>query len=36
MSTIADELGFETIQSFSRFFKNMEGVPPTYYRRNTD
>jgi AraC-like DNA-binding protein len=34
ISTISDEFGFETTQSFSRFFKNIEGVPPTFYRRD--
>jgi AraC family transcriptional activator of pobA len=29
---IAYELGYEDIQTFSRFFKNKEGVSPTEYR----
>jgi AraC family transcriptional regulator, transcriptional activator of pobA len=29
---IAYELGFEDIQSFSRFFKNKAGIPPTEYK----
>lgn len=33
ISAISDELGFESIQSFSRAFKKSEGVPPTFYRR---
>jgi AraC-like DNA-binding protein len=33
ISEIAEEFGFENIQSFSRAFKKWEGVPPTFYRR---
>jgi AraC-like DNA-binding protein len=29
---IAYELGFEDIQTFSRFFKNKEGISPMQYR----
>ena len=32
ISLISDELGFNDIQSFSRFFKNQEGCSPTEYR----
>jgi AraC-like DNA-binding protein len=31
---VAYELGYEDIQSFSRFFKKNEGVAPTEYREN--
>lgn len=31
----AFELGFEDIQSFSRFFKNKQGVSPKEFRENT-
>jgi AraC family transcriptional regulator, transcriptional activator of pobA len=31
---IAYELGFEDIQSFSRFFKNKAGMPPTEYKES--
>jgi AraC-like DNA-binding protein len=30
---VADKLGYQSIHSFSRAFKNKEGVPPSYYRR---
>lgn len=33
ISALAEEFGFENIQSFSRAFKKWEGVPPTFYRR---
>ncbi|MBU5443315.1 helix-turn-helix domain-containing protein [Paenibacillus sp. MSJ-34] len=33
LSEIAERFGFKTIHSFSRAFKNIEGVPPTYYRK---
>ncbi len=29
---IAFEIGFEDVQAFSRFFKNLEGVSPSHYR----
>jgi AraC-like DNA-binding protein len=29
---IAFEIGFEEIQTFSRFFKNYEGVSPSDFR----
>jgi AraC-like DNA-binding protein len=32
MKEIADKLGFEDVQTFSRFFKTQEGVPPTEFR----
>jgi AraC-like DNA-binding protein len=32
---IAYAIGYEDIQSFSRFFKNQEGVSPSKYRENT-
>lgn len=32
MKDIADELGFEDVQSFSRFFKTQEGTSPTEFR----
>ncbi len=32
---ISYELGFEDIQSFSRFFKNKEGMSPKEFRRTT-
>ena len=32
MSQIAEELGFESCASFSRFFKSFTGLPPTQYR----
>lgn len=32
ISLISDELGFNDIQSFSRFFKNQESCSPTEYR----
>lgn len=31
---IAYEIGFEDIQTFSRFFKNYEGISPTDYKLN--
>jgi AraC-like DNA-binding protein len=31
---IADKLGYQSIHSFSRAFKNKEGVPPSYYRQS--
>jgi AraC-like DNA-binding protein len=33
ISSIAEEFGFESIHSFSRAFKKIEGVPPSFYRR---
>ncbi len=32
MKEIADKLGFEDVQTFSRFFKTQEGVAPTEFR----
>ena len=32
VSEIGYELGFQDIQSFSRFFKNQEGLSPTDFR----
>jgi AraC-like DNA-binding protein len=32
---IAYGLGFEDIQTFSRFFKNKEGVSPLQYRERS-
>lgn len=32
MKEIADKLGFEDVQTFSRFFKTQEGVTPTGFR----
>jgi AraC-like DNA-binding protein len=32
---IAFELGFEDIQSFSRFFKTKEGISPTHFKINS-
>lgn len=32
IATIAEEFGFESLQSFSRAFKNMENVSPSFYR----
>ena len=34
MSQIAEKLGFNSIHAFSRAFRKLEGVPPTYYRKN--
>ena len=31
---IAYDIGFEDIQAFSRFFKKIEGVSPSFYRKN--
>ena len=33
VSQIAERLGFSCINSLSRTFKQIEGVPPTFYRR---
>jgi AraC-like DNA-binding protein len=30
---IAEKFGYESINAFSRAFKNLEGVPPSYYRK---
>jgi AraC-like DNA-binding protein len=35
ISEIAYELGFNDVQSYSRFFKNKEGISPLEYRNNT-
>ena len=35
LSEIAEQVGFETVHSFSRAFREEEGVPPTEYRRCT-
>lgn len=32
ITQIAEQTGFQSIHSFSRAFRNAEGVPPTYYR----
>jgi len=29
---ITYELGYEDVQTFSRFFKKQEGISPTYFR----
>lgn len=34
VSEIGYDLGYEDMQSFSRFFKQMEGVSPSVYREN--
>jgi AraC-like DNA-binding protein len=33
MNEIAEKLGFQSIYSFSRAFKKLEKVPPSFYRR---
>lgn len=33
ITEIAEKLGFPGIHSFSRTFRKIEGVPPTFYRR---
>ena len=33
---IAYEIGYEDIQSFSRFFKKLEGVSPSEFKKNAD
>ena len=33
---IAYEIGYEDIQTFSRFFKKKEGISPTAFRENAD
>jgi len=33
LSEIADALGFESIHSFSRTFKKVDGLPPSFYRQ---
>jgi AraC-like DNA-binding protein len=35
LKEIAVKYGFQTIHSFSRAFRQIEGVPPTYYRRKS-
>ena len=35
LTQIAEELGFTSINAFSRAFKNTDGVYPSYYRRNS-
>jgi AraC-like DNA-binding protein len=32
-SEIADAFGYDSINAFSRAFRNVEGVPPSFYRR---
>lgn len=32
-SKISDELGYESINAFSRAFRNVESVPPSFYRK---
>ncbi len=32
ITQISEQSGFQSIHSFSRAFRNAEGVPPTYYR----
>ena len=32
---VAAKIGYDDIQSFSRFFKKQEGVSPTKYRENS-
>lgn len=32
LTTIAEELGYSNIMTFSRAFKDFDGVPPSYYR----
>jgi AraC-like DNA-binding protein len=36
ISIISDELGFNDIQSFSRFFKKHEGISPSTYRKSKE
>ncbi|GMQ58818.1 hypothetical protein AN1V17_32140 [Vallitalea sediminicola] len=33
LTEIADIFGFSSIHSFSRTFKKIDGVTPSYYRR---
>ncbi|KKI90057.1 AraC family transcriptional regulator [Bacillus sp. SA1-12] len=33
ITEIAAKFGFHSVHSFSRSFKNIEGVPPTFYRK---
>lgn len=33
LSEIAGKLGFESIHSFSRYFKKIDGRPPSFYRK---
>jgi AraC-like DNA-binding protein len=33
IGNIAEEFGFDSINAFSRSFKGLEGVPPSYYRK---
>lgn len=33
LTDISDALGFSSINAFSRAFRNMEGVPPSFYRK---
>ncbi|WP_372662194.1 helix-turn-helix domain-containing protein [Cohnella sp.] len=34
LTSIADKIGYTSIHSFSRIFKKIDGVSPSYYRRN--
>jgi AraC-like DNA-binding protein len=34
ITRISDELGFDSIHAFSRAFRRLEGVAPTFYRRH--
>jgi len=33
LTKIIESMGFSSINAFSRTFKMVEGVPPTFYRR---
>ena len=35
VSDIADELGFESIYYFTRFFKKLTGVTPSVFRKSS-
>ncbi|QGH36051.1 helix-turn-helix domain-containing protein [Gracilibacillus salitolerans] len=35
INEIAERFGFNSIHAFSRSFKNMEGVPPSFYRKSS-
>ena len=35
IGAIAEKMSFSDIYSFSRFFKNNEGISPTEYRKKT-